>query len=227
MDETALRQLLDSALDGEPPLGPIAQNSLRTGIKLRRRRRVRAAAGSAAAAAAIAVAIPAGIGALGHSPGPAARHQSAARTVYVPYLPDFVKPGTLSTVIPISTATNTPGTPIRIRGPVGDVAITPNGKTLYVAVGQNKVIPISTATGTAGQADPPRRRPRTLRRRGHPGREDRLRRRPLGYGRPDQHRHQHARQAHPHPSPIWLPRSDHVHPEREDRLRRPPSPQRL
>jgi hypothetical protein len=76
MDETALRQLLDRALEGEPPLRPIAQNSLRAGIKLRRRR----AAGAAAAtviAAACAVIIPATIGLLGHTPGPAAGHQPA------------------------------------------------------------------------------------------------------------------------------------------------------
>ena len=129
MDETALRTLLDSALDSEPPLGPIAQNSLRAGIKLRRRRRVRAAAGSVAAAAAIAIAIPA---AIGHTPGPVTGHRAAASTVYFAYVPDAVEPGKL-TIIPISTATSTAGKPIRLRGLFGAVALTPDGKTLYAA----------------------------------------------------------------------------------------------
>ena len=59
MDETTLRRVLDGALVHEPPIGPVAQNALRAGIKLRRRRRVLGVAGSVAATAAIAVAIPA------------------------------------------------------------------------------------------------------------------------------------------------------------------------
>jgi hypothetical protein len=59
MDETQLRSLLDSALADEPPIGPVAQNALRTGIKRRRRRRALAAAGSAAVIAVAAVALPA------------------------------------------------------------------------------------------------------------------------------------------------------------------------
>jgi hypothetical protein len=58
MDETQLRRLLDNALADEPPIGPVAQNALRTGIK-RRRRRALAAAGSAAVIAVAAVALPA------------------------------------------------------------------------------------------------------------------------------------------------------------------------
>ena len=52
-------------------------------------------------------------------------------------------------VIPINTATNTPGTPIRIKGGFGQLAITPDGKTLYAADPEG-VIPISTATNTPG-----------------------------------------------------------------------------
>ena len=59
MDETTLRRVLDGALVYEPPIGPVAQNALRAGIKRRRRRRVLGVAGSVAATAAIAVAIPA------------------------------------------------------------------------------------------------------------------------------------------------------------------------
>ena len=72
MDEKSLHQLLDSALAGRPPLGPVVPNALREGPKARRRRRIQGAAGGAVAAALIAVTIPATIGILGHTPGPAA-----------------------------------------------------------------------------------------------------------------------------------------------------------
>ena len=77
MDEKSLRRLLDSALAGRPPMGPVARNALRAGLKLRRRRRIQGAAGGAAAVAIIAAAIPATIGILGHTPGPAAGHRPA------------------------------------------------------------------------------------------------------------------------------------------------------
>jgi YVTN family beta-propeller protein len=52
-----------------------------------------------------------------------------------------------STVTPINTATNMPGTPIAVKGnPVG-IAITPDGKTAYVgSYGSPDVTPIDTAT---------------------------------------------------------------------------------
>ena len=63
-----------------------------------------------------------------------------------------------STVIPISTTTNRPGKPIRVRkGQVYWLAITPDGKTLYAltTVGTRFwVTPISTATGTPGTPIP-------------------------------------------------------------------------
>ena len=57
--------------------------------------------------------------------------------------------GPTGRVVPISTATGTPGQPIRI-GVGATIAITPDGKTLYAA-GPNKVVPISTATNRPGQ----------------------------------------------------------------------------
>src|SRR6516165_8209220 len=71
MDDKSLRDLLDGALVGEPPIGPVAQNSLAAGIRLRRRRRIQNAATAAAAAAVIAVAIPVGLGAFAHPLRPA------------------------------------------------------------------------------------------------------------------------------------------------------------
>ena len=58
-------------------------------------------------------------------------------------------------VTPISTATNTPGQPISAGATnftgagVGQIAITPDGKTAYVA-SVSGVTPINTATGTPG-----------------------------------------------------------------------------
>jgi S1-C subfamily serine protease len=77
MDETRLRTLLDSALAGEPPLGPVADHALRAGVKVRRRRAVGAAAGVAVAAA-IAIVIPVVSGPLGAAP--ASRQHPPAMT---------------------------------------------------------------------------------------------------------------------------------------------------
>jgi DNA-binding beta-propeller fold protein YncE len=55
-------------------------------------------------------------------------------------------------IVPISTATNTPGQPIGVGGAIA-IAITPDGKTAYVANGEGRpidmIVPISTATNTA------------------------------------------------------------------------------
>ena len=105
-------------------------------------------------------------------------------------------------VTPINTATNTPGTPIRIpSGPARAIAITPDGKTLYVVTGRPfTVIPISTATDTAGNPI----------RIGAPRAPSQMAITPDGKtlyvvnpdvprrGHPDQHGHQHGRHADPH-----------------------------
>jgi YVTN family beta-propeller protein len=62
----------------------------------------------------------------------------------------YVTNGT-SYVLPISTATNTPGVPMRARAAYA-IAVTPDGKTVFVTdSGAGTVTPISTATGTAGK----------------------------------------------------------------------------
>ena len=63
-----------------------------------------------------------------------------------------------STVVPVDTATGTPGAPIRVgvdRPGLHDqpdgIAITPDGKTVYVAnIGSGTVTPIDTATNAPG-----------------------------------------------------------------------------
>jgi DNA-binding beta-propeller fold protein YncE len=69
-----------------------------------------------------------------------------------------------SGIIPISTATNTAGKPIRVcrarpgTNPLQDfprlIAITPDGKTLYVGCADDTLTPISTATNTPGRPIP-------------------------------------------------------------------------
>src|ERR1700730_12915782 len=59
-----------------------------------------------------------------------------------------------NTVVPISLATNTPGTPIAVDRP-NAVAISPDGATAYVtSLGGNAVIPINTSTNAPGAAIP-------------------------------------------------------------------------
>jgi YVTN family beta-propeller protein len=48
--------------------------------------------------------------------------------------------------------TNTPGPPIQVGRSPGGIAITPDGKTVYVAnIGSNTVTPIATATNAPGE----------------------------------------------------------------------------
>ena len=53
--------------------------------------------------------------------------------------------------VPIATAANTAGPPIEIGNHPDGIAITPDGKTVYVAnINSGTVTPIETATNTAG-----------------------------------------------------------------------------
>ena len=140
MDETPLRRLLGSVLADEPPVKPVAQNVLREGIKHRRRRRVLGAAGSVAVVAAIAIAVPAVTGPLGSRPV----SRAGKFTVYV----RSIRAGT---VTPITVGATTPEQPIRVGQGSGAMAITPNGKTIYVADYGGMVTPIATATNTPGK----------------------------------------------------------------------------
>jgi DNA-binding beta-propeller fold protein YncE len=58
-----------------------------------------------------------------------------------------------TTVTPINTATNAPGKPIQVGVVLGQIAVTPDGKTVYAssAAGPGTVVPISTATNMPGQ----------------------------------------------------------------------------
>jgi YVTN family beta-propeller protein len=144
MDETALRELLDSALTREPPMGPVARNSLQAGIRIRRRSRALGAAGSAAAVAVIAVAIPAATGVPGN--------RAAVPVAGIPPGPVVYAVNKISgTVTPIETATGVPGRPISVGFRPRVIAITPDGKTAYVINQGGTVTPIATATGRLGK----------------------------------------------------------------------------
>jgi len=89
-----------------------------------------------------------------------------------------------SIVVPIDTATSTPGPPIAVgvnRPGLHDqpdgIAITPDGRTVYVAnIGSGTVTPIDTATNTPGEPVEVGVRPRAI--VNHPGRQGRLCRQP-------------------------------------------------
>jgi DNA-binding beta-propeller fold protein YncE len=111
-------------------------------------------AGTAAVTAA-AVLVPVGIGAIGHGSGPAGGSRPAGPAVYAAFYLNQCGQHTNvcpAAVIPISTATNKPGHPIK-AGPYSftdQIAITPDGKTAYVTC-DSAVVPISTATNTPGK----------------------------------------------------------------------------
>jgi YVTN family beta-propeller protein len=154
MDETSVRRLLETAIGDEPPLGQVARNSLRVGIKLRRRARIRRAAGGAAVVIVFAAVIPAAIGTLAprhhtpQSPGPWVPPNGTA----------YVINSGGQTVTPIDLATSTAEKPIGVSGEPVAMAIAPDGKTAYVATAYasspasaQAVQPIDLATKTAGK----------------------------------------------------------------------------
>ena len=147
---TALRDLADQA---GPP-------HIRVDAAWRAGRQARRAAIITSAAAIAVIAVAAAVSAAILGPRPAAHRPTA--TLYVGYT--FVGPmrphqhlRIAGAIVPISAATNRAGKPIAISGGVGDIALTPDGKTAYVAnedfvsTQAGTVTPISTATNTPGK----------------------------------------------------------------------------
>jgi DNA-binding beta-propeller fold protein YncE len=140
MDEPWLRDLLDRATTGEPPIGPLAINALRTGIKRRRRRRAQGTVACVAAAALIGTAAAATTGTGGHPAAGPARYTGPSTT--------WVLSGE-GNLYAIPNATKVRSKKILLPGGRRDMAITPNGKTIYVSGDEpNAVIPVSAATHT-------------------------------------------------------------------------------
>jgi hypothetical protein len=153
MDETLVRGLLETALGDEPPIGPLARNSLLAGIRLRRRTRIRRATGGVAAVVVVAAAIPAVTGAFGNtSPGP--RPEAPFSVPKVPSVPTgtaYVINSGGGTVTPIDLATSTAGKPITLTDPADAIAVAPDGKIAYVINGfpSRTMTRINLATNTA------------------------------------------------------------------------------
>ena len=200
MDETSLRRLLDSALAHEPPMGPVAQRSLRAGIRLRGRRRARNAAASCGRRDG-----DCGAGARGRRgaeprPGrPGLRGRVFAgqvskdhtATAYV-----VSNEGHPGTVTPISETTSRPGRPITVSEGAGPITILPGGKTGYVSSDTEPgwVTPVNLRTGALGR---PARAGRIPDDGGHPRREDGLRgQHELEHGDPARYGHEPGSQEH-------------------------------
>jgi DNA-binding beta-propeller fold protein YncE len=137
MDETLVRGLLETALGDEPPIGPVARNSLLAGIRLRRRARMRRAVSGAAAVAVVAAVIPAATGVFGNtSAGPrTGAPPSIPKVPTVPTGTAYVINSGGGTVTPIDLATNTAGKPIDVPGEPVALAAAPDGKMAYVDTG--------------------------------------------------------------------------------------------
>jgi DNA-binding beta-propeller fold protein YncE len=161
MDETLVRGLLETALGDEPPIGPLARNSLLAGIRLRRRARMRRAVSGAAAVVVVAAVIPAATGVFGNT-------SARPRTGAPPSIPEVpaVPTGTAyvidsggGTVTPIDLATNTAEKPIDVPGEPVALTAAPDGKTAYVISGATNsgrgassdqtMTPINLTTNTA------------------------------------------------------------------------------
>ena len=177
MDNRQWREFMDAAM-GVPP-GRVTVAAVRRRLV---RRRIREAAGVLAAVVVAVIGVTAAVRVFGAAPGPAAPHRSTAPTVYVAYATERRdapprEPRRRSAVIPISTATNTAGKPIK----VGPAAIQSSR---------------SRRTGRPPTSPTPTR-----------------------HGHPDQHRHQHGREADPRrPQPYFGPSSS-----RSPRTGRPPT----
>jgi DNA-binding beta-propeller fold protein YncE len=164
MDETLVRGLLETALGDEPPIGPVARNSLLAGIRLRRRARMRRAVSGAAAVAVVAAVIPAATGVFGNT---SARPRTGAppsipKVPTVPTGTAYVINSGGGTVTPIDLATNTAGKPIDVPGEPVALAAAPDGKMAYVDTSattsspglssDQTVTPIDLATNTTGKS---------------------------------------------------------------------------
>jgi DNA-binding beta-propeller fold protein YncE len=146
MDEPSLHDLLERATVPEPPIGPVAQNALRAGLRLRRRRH----AWYTATGATVAVACAAALAVTATTARQAPATARNASTIYV-----LSRTQKETMVTPVPAATGKPGEPFRIGlggPPIAGIhtALSPDGKTIWVS-GGSVVTSFSTATDTAGK----------------------------------------------------------------------------
>jgi len=122
--------------------GPLARNALQAGIRPRHRRRAQRIAGSLAALAVIVATVS--VAALSHRPAIVPAPRPAGAIMYV---------AASNGMTPVMTGTNTAGKPIRIGAIPTAIAITPDGKTAYIADEHPATVtPVATVTGTPGKA---------------------------------------------------------------------------
>ena len=72
-------------------------------------------------------------------------------TVVQKYVGAALQPGASGLVTPIATATDTAEKPIKVGCRPLAIAVTPDGKTVYVATQSGAVTPIATATDRPGK----------------------------------------------------------------------------
>src|SRR5215472_4781619 len=121
--------------------GPAARDALQPDARPRHRRRARRIAGSLAAIAVIVAAIS--VTSVGHRPAFVATLRPTGAVMYV---------AASNGMTPVETATNTRGKPIKIGAIPAAIAITPDGKTAYVADEHpGTVTPVAIATNTPGK----------------------------------------------------------------------------
>ena len=121
--------------------GPVARDALQADIRPRYRRRARRIAGSLAAIAVIVAAIS--VTSVSHRPAFVATLRPTGAIMYV---------AASNGMTPVATATNTRGKPIKIGAIPTAIAITPDGKTAYIADEHPATVtPVATATNTPGQ----------------------------------------------------------------------------
>jgi DNA-binding beta-propeller fold protein YncE len=121
--------------------GPVARDALPTDIRPRHRRGARRIAGSLAAIAVIVAAIS--VTSVSHHPAFVAIPRATGAIMYV---------AASNGMTPIATATNTRGKPIKIGAIPTAIAITPDGRTAYIADEHPATVtPVATATNTPGK----------------------------------------------------------------------------
>ena len=157
MDEQWLRDLLDRTTAGEPPIGSLAADSLRAGIKRRRRRRAQGTVACVAAVALIGTAAVAATGAARHPGTGAANHPASGPAEETGPSTTYVPSGE-GNLYAIPNSTKLRSKKILLPGGRQFMAITPNGKTIYVSGDEpNAVIPVSTSRrrAEADRVSPP------------------------------------------------------------------------
>jgi DNA-binding beta-propeller fold protein YncE len=121
--------------------GPVARDALQADIRPRHRRQARRIAGSLAAIAVIVAAIS--VASVSHRPAFVATLRPTGAIMYV---------AASNGMTPVATATNTRGKPVKIGAIPAAIAITPDGKTAYVAdLHPATVTSVATVTGTPGK----------------------------------------------------------------------------